>query len=57
MLYSSIYGGNLILPVAKDFRNERNIYNSVEEDILNMKINHLYGGGFYKIDRMVCNSD
>jgi hypothetical protein len=51
MIHSSVMGGSIMNPVAKDNMSPKTIYNSIEELVNKMEISYLYGGGFYNIKR------
>ena len=52
MIHSSVMGGNIFNPVAKDNMSPKTIHNSIEDLVLEMDVQYLYGGGFYQITKV-----
>ena len=52
MIHSTVAGGNVMSPVARDNLSAKTIHNSIEDEVAKMEVQYLYGGGFYQIKRV-----
>ena len=62
---SKVYGGSIFLPIGSSESQGADRYksNNLEQDIKNMQVNYLYGGGYYTLKHIkhneneICNSE